>query len=85
MFGNNFGPPLFASYVLGPTDLALSQAMSGYWTRFAATGNPNLTRRDGAIGTARRCRRQTKMRTTHRRRPPMARLQTPEHTRARIG
>ena len=46
VFGNNFGPPLFATYVLGPTDLALSNAMSGYWTRFAATGNPNLARRE---------------------------------------
>ena len=46
VFGNNFGPPLFAPYVLGLTDLALSNAMSGYWTRFAATGNPNLARRE---------------------------------------
>ncbi len=46
VFGNNFGPPLFAPYALGPTDLALSNAMSGYWTRFAATGNPNLARRE---------------------------------------
>jgi para-nitrobenzyl esterase len=42
VFGNNFGPPLFAPYVLSPTDLALSNAMSGYWTRFADTGNPNI-------------------------------------------
>ena len=41
VFGNNFGPPLFAPYVLGPADLALSHAMSGYWTRFAAKGNPS--------------------------------------------
>jgi para-nitrobenzyl esterase len=41
VFGNNFSPPLFPAYVLGPLDLALSHAMSGYWTRFAATGNPN--------------------------------------------
>jgi len=41
VFGNNFGPPLFAPYVLGPADLALSRAMGGYWTRFAATGDPN--------------------------------------------
>jgi len=32
VFGNDFGPPLFASYMLGPTDLALSQAIGGYWT-----------------------------------------------------
>ena len=42
VFGNNFGPPLFAPYVLSPTDMALSSAMSGYWTRFAGTGNPNI-------------------------------------------
>ena len=46
VFGNNFGPPLFAPYVLGPTDLALSQVLGGYWTRFAATGDPNLSRRE---------------------------------------
>ena len=42
VFGNNFGPPLFARYTLSAADLALSNAMGGYWTRFAATGNPNL-------------------------------------------
>ncbi len=41
VFGNNFGPPLFANYVLNAADLALSHAMGGYWTRFAATGDPN--------------------------------------------
>ncbi|MGH9239988.1 MAG: carboxylesterase/lipase family protein [Vicinamibacterales bacterium] len=41
VFGNNFGPPLFAPYVLNATDLALFRAISGYWTRFARTGNPN--------------------------------------------
>lgn len=41
VFGNNFGPPLFASYALTGADLSLSHAMSAYWTRFAATGNPN--------------------------------------------
>jgi para-nitrobenzyl esterase len=41
VFGNNFGPPLFADYVLSPADLAFSQEVSGYWTRFARTGNPN--------------------------------------------
>jgi para-nitrobenzyl esterase len=39
VFGNNFGPP--SNYVLNQNDLALSGAMSGYWTRFAATGSPN--------------------------------------------
>jgi para-nitrobenzyl esterase len=41
VFGNNFGPPLFAPYTLSQQDLALSRAMGGYWTRFAETGNPN--------------------------------------------
>ena len=41
VFGNNFGPPLFAPYTLGPADLLLSHAMGAYWTRFAATGSPN--------------------------------------------
>jgi len=42
VFGNNYGPP--APYVLNAEDLTLFGAMSGYWTRFAATGNPNLRR-----------------------------------------
>jgi carboxylesterase family protein len=46
VFGNNFGPPLFAAYVLDAADLALAQAMGGYWTRFASTGNPNAHGRD---------------------------------------
>jgi hypothetical protein len=41
LFGSNYTPPLFPSYVLAPQDLALHTAMAGYWTRFAATGNPN--------------------------------------------
>ena len=41
VFGNNFGPP--SNYVLNADDLALFGAISGYWTRFAATGNPNST------------------------------------------
>ena len=41
VFGNNYGPPLFAPYVLNATDLALFRAISGYWTRFARTGTPN--------------------------------------------
>lgn len=39
VFGNNFGPP--SNYVLNAEDLALFNAISGYWMRFAATGNPN--------------------------------------------
>jgi para-nitrobenzyl esterase len=38
-FGNNYGPP--SNYVLNADDLALFRAIAGYWTRFAATGNPN--------------------------------------------
>jgi para-nitrobenzyl esterase len=41
VFGNNYGPPLFASYSLGAADLALFHTMAGYWTRFADRGNPN--------------------------------------------
>jgi para-nitrobenzyl esterase len=41
VFGNNFGPPLFPAYTLGPADLAFSHAIGGYWTRFASTGSPN--------------------------------------------
>jgi carboxylesterase type B len=39
VFGNNFGPP--SNYVLNADDLALFGAISGYFTRFAATGNRN--------------------------------------------
>lgn len=39
VYGNNFGPP--SNYVLNADDLALFGAISGYWSRFAATGNPN--------------------------------------------
>ena len=42
VFGNNFGPPLFAPYTLGPADLLLSHAIGAYWTRFASTGSPNV-------------------------------------------
>jgi para-nitrobenzyl esterase len=41
LFRNNYGPPLFVVHVLTPTDVALHDAMAGYWTRFAATGSPN--------------------------------------------
>jgi len=39
LFGNNYGPP--SNYALNADDLALFRAIAGYWTRFAATGNPN--------------------------------------------
>ena len=41
IFGNNYVPPQFQNYTLTAADLALHAAMSGYWTRLAATGNPN--------------------------------------------
>jgi para-nitrobenzyl esterase len=40
-FGNNYAAPVFPPYVLNSADLALHAAMAGYWTRFAARGNPN--------------------------------------------
>lgn len=39
LFGNNFGPP--SNHALNAADQALFSAMSEYWARFAATGNPN--------------------------------------------
>ena len=41
LFRNNYGPPVFPAYMLAPADIALHDTMAGYWTRFAATGNPN--------------------------------------------
>ena len=41
LFRNNYGPPLFVIYTLSSTEIALHEAMAGYWTRFAATGSPN--------------------------------------------
>jgi para-nitrobenzyl esterase len=41
LFGNSYAPPIFPAYALNSTDLALHAAMAGYWTRFAARGNPN--------------------------------------------
>ena len=38
VFGNNFAAP--ANHVLTAADLALFRTMSGYWGRFADTGNP---------------------------------------------
>jgi para-nitrobenzyl esterase len=46
LFGNNYVPQAFPSYVLNAQDLELHTAMAGYWTRFAMTGNPNQGRRD---------------------------------------
>jgi carboxylesterase type B len=42
LFGNNYVPQQFLNHVLTSTDLALHAKMAGYWTRFAATGTPNV-------------------------------------------
>jgi para-nitrobenzyl esterase len=41
LFNNAYVPPQFASHALTAADTALHQAMAGYWTRFAASGDPN--------------------------------------------
>ena len=41
IFGNNYVPSNFPNHVLSAADLTLHASMAGYWTRFAATGNPN--------------------------------------------
>jgi len=41
-FGNAYTPFQFPSHPLDATDLALHAQMAGYWTRFAAAGNPNV-------------------------------------------
>ena len=43
IFGNNYVPNMFPNHPLDAADLTLHAAMAGYWTRFAATGNPNST------------------------------------------
>jgi para-nitrobenzyl esterase len=43
IFGNNYVPNMFPNHPLDAADLTLHAAMAGYWTRFAATGNPNNT------------------------------------------
>jgi para-nitrobenzyl esterase len=40
LFGNNFGPP--SNHVLTEPDKDLFRSMSGYWTRFAKKGDPNI-------------------------------------------
>ena len=42
LFRNDYAPPQFASHPLNAFDIALHGQMAGYWTRFAATGNPNV-------------------------------------------
>ena len=41
-FGNAYTPNQFPSHPLDASDLALHAQMAGYWSRFAATGNPNI-------------------------------------------
>lgn len=41
LFGNNYAPPVFPGHVLTDADNTLHARMAAYWTRFAATGNPN--------------------------------------------
>lgn len=41
VFGNNYVPPQFPAHPLDAPDLALHGNMAGYWSRFAATGDPN--------------------------------------------
>jgi para-nitrobenzyl esterase len=42
LFGNNYVPTQFPNRPLNADDLALHTQMAGYWSRFAATGNPNI-------------------------------------------
>ena len=41
-FGNAYTPNQFPSHPLTAADLALHAQMAGYWSRFAAAGNPNV-------------------------------------------
>jgi para-nitrobenzyl esterase len=42
LFGNAYVPNQFPNRPLNDADLALHVKMAGYWSRFAATGNPNI-------------------------------------------
>ncbi|HEX5214713.1 MAG TPA: carboxylesterase family protein [Vicinamibacterales bacterium] len=42
IFGNAYAPMQFPNHPLTPADLALHGLMAGYWSRFAATGSPNV-------------------------------------------
>jgi len=42
LFGNNYVPAQYPNHPLNAADLALHAKMAGYWTRFAATGTPNV-------------------------------------------
>lgn len=41
IFGNSYVPPQYANHTLTPSDDALFEAMSEYWTTFADKGSPN--------------------------------------------
>lgn len=41
LFGNHYTPPIFPTHMLNAEDDDLHAKMAGYWTSFAATGNPN--------------------------------------------
>ena len=42
LFGNAYAPMQFPTHALDASDLAIHAQMAGYWSRFAATGNPNI-------------------------------------------
>jgi len=42
IFGNAYVPNQFPNHVLDANDLVLHSIMAGYWTRFAASGDPNV-------------------------------------------
>jgi para-nitrobenzyl esterase len=49
LFGNAYVPPIFPAHTLDARDEDLHTAMAGYWSRFAASGNPN---RGGGLATS---------------------------------
>ena len=46
VFGNSYVPPQFPNHALDAADLSLHAAMAGYWTQFAASGDPNARHDD---------------------------------------
>jgi para-nitrobenzyl esterase len=49
LFGNNYQPPAFTTHALNAADLELHGKMAGYWTRFAAAGDPNHGADDSVV------------------------------------
>jgi len=49
VFRNNYVAPNPGNRVLTASDLALSSAVSRYWARFAASGDPNVPKDEGAV------------------------------------